>query len=59
MEHHSSICTKQDQLLTAGRSDGGSLVYPVVVVSVEGIKCRALLDTGAGDWFGFTTKTKS
>jgi hypothetical protein len=24
------------------------LVYPVVVAIVDGIKCRALLDTGAG-----------
>ena len=26
----------------------GSITYPVVVVSVGGIQCRALLDTGAG-----------
>ena len=26
----------------------GFVVYPVVVVEVEGIRCRALLDTGAG-----------
>jgi len=25
-----------------------SVIYPVVVVKVDGIKCRALLDTGAG-----------
>ena len=24
------------------------MIYPIVVVQVEGIKCRALLDTGAG-----------
>ena len=24
-------------------------MYPVVVVSVEGVKCRALLDTGSGN----------
>ena len=36
-----------DQLLTAtGKS--GRVVYPVVKVSVEGVLCRALLDTGAG-----------
>ena len=48
MKHHSSICTMKDQLLTASGSNGGPLVYPVVVVSVEGIKCSyasaALLD---------------
>ena len=26
----------------------GSVTYPVVIVSVGGIHCRALLDTGAG-----------
>ena len=25
-----------------------SVIYPVVIVDVEGVKCRALLDTGAG-----------
>ncbi len=49
MKHHSSICTKKDPLLTANGLNDGSLVYPVVVVNVEGIKCRALLDTGAGN----------
>ncbi|XP_068713041.1 uncharacterized protein [Montipora foliosa] len=36
-----------DQVLTATGKDG-RLVYPVVNVSVEGVLCRALLDTGAG-----------
>ena len=27
---------------------GGSVIYPVVVVKVNNILCRALLDTGAG-----------
>ena len=40
---------KKDQLLTANESSNEPLVYPVVVVSVEGVKCRALLDTGAGN----------
>ena len=49
MKHHSSICTKKEQLLTAyGKSDG-PLMYPLVVVSVEGETCRALLDTGSGN----------
>ena len=46
-KHHTSICMRGDQLLTAtGKS--GRVVYPVVKVSVEGMLCRALLDTGAG-----------
>ena len=29
----------------------GAVIYPVVVVDVDGIKCRALLDTGAGSYY--------
>ncbi|XP_068707690.1 uncharacterized protein [Montipora foliosa] len=48
--HHSSICEKTSQhqehmLVATGR---GAVIYPVVVVNVGGIHCRALLDTGAG-----------
>ena len=45
--HHTSICDKEDpQLLLTTYED--AVIYPVVVVNVDGIKCRALLDTGAG-----------
>ena len=48
--HHSSICNKksaeQQALLTTNEQ---GIVYPVVVVKVNGVKCRALLDTGAGN----------
>ena len=47
--HHSSICDKsqsKDEVLVATGEMG--VVYPVVIVRVEGVKCRALLDTGAG-----------
>ena len=48
--HHTSICDRASQqpehmLVATGK---GSVTYPVVVVSVGGIQCRALLDTGAG-----------
>ena len=50
--HHSSICTEkvaqqppEPMLVATGK---GSVTYPVVVVSVGGIHCHALLDTGAG-----------
>ena len=33
----------------------GLIVYPVVVVEVEGIVCRALLDTGAGSSYASAT----
>ena len=45
--HHSFICVKlSNQLMLA--TGGGQEVYPVVVVEVDGNRCRALLDTGAG-----------
>ena len=34
--------------MTATQIGDGPVVYPVVVVEVAGIKCRALLDSGAG-----------
>ena len=48
-KHHTSICMKtvQQKLMTAAENNVPS-VYPVVIVNVEGVKCRALLDTGAG-----------
>ena len=33
----------------------GSVVYPVVVMEVEGIRCRALLDTGAGSSYALAS----
>ena len=34
--------------MTATQISDGPVVYPVVVVEVAGIKCRAILDSGAG-----------
>ena len=31
---------------------GGSVIYPVVVIVVDGIKCRALLETVTSSWYG-------
>ena len=46
-KHHTSICEgKPDQMLVA--NGNSSVFYPVVIVEVNGIRCRALLDTGAG-----------
>ena len=33
----------------------GAVVYPVVIIEVEGVKCRALLDTGAGSSYASAT----
>lgn len=46
-KHHTSICLQTNKLLTA-TGKNGRVVYPVVKVNVEGVLCRALLDTGAG-----------
>ena len=48
--HHTSICDRgnADNSITAKQIGDGPVVYPVVVVEVAGIKCRALLDSGAG-----------
>ena len=45
-----SICDSDRgaQLLTAACLANDAVVYLVVVVDVEGVRCRALLDTGAG-----------
>ena len=54
-KHHSSICDKMpgnNQMMLA--TGEGSVIYPVVVVFVDGIKCRALLDTGAGSSYAST-----
>ena len=48
--HHTSICTQGDQMLTAAANGNKKrVVYPIVKLklNVEGILCRALLDTGA------------
>ena len=46
LKHHTSIRNKQNLYLTATENNEGGLVYHVVLVKVEGVKCRALLDTG-------------
>ncbi len=45
--HHTSICEEKPELALLASEEQG-VIYPVVIVKVNGIKCRALLDTGAG-----------
>ena len=47
-KHHNSICdnTPLEMLRTAAGK--GSVIHPVVIVNAGGIKCCALLDSGAG-----------
>lgn len=49
-KHHTSICEveqKPEGMLVAHQSGESEVVYPVVMMEVDGIKTRGLLDTGA------------
>lgn len=57
--HHSSICEKSScKTLGMASSEENAVTYPVVVVLVDGIKCRALLDTGAGSSYASASLLK-
>ena len=45
-KHHTSICEKGSNMLLI--TNTSLVTYPVLVIEVEGVKCRALIDTGAG-----------
>ena len=47
--HRSSICRKSyPSVPTMSSTNQGDVTHPVAIISVDGVKCRALLDTGAG-----------
>ena len=60
-KHHTSICDKvkqsnshsQGQIFTA--TNEKKVVHPVVIIEIEGIKCRALLDTGSSSSYVSST----
>eukprot|EP00795_Rhopilema_esculentum_P008005 gene8005-13914_t len=57
-KHHTSICDQeQQQVLIANEQyhANEAVTYPVVVASENGVKCRALLDTGAGSSYASKT----
>ena len=48
-KHHTSICgkladNKSEPMLVTTEAN---VTYPVVIIKVNGVKCRALLDTGS------------
>ena len=48
-KHHTSICHRLcEQLMTATSAGKTAVIHPVVVVKVQGVKCRALLNKEAG-----------
>ena len=57
--HHTSICVspkevKIERVLTAHQRDNKEVVYPIVLVEIDGVKTHALLDTGAGSSYAST-----
>jgi hypothetical protein len=49
--HHTSICdpeAKLEMFMSAHQADESEVIYPVVLLEIDGIKPRALLDTWAG-----------
>ena len=48
--HHTSICDTNSKVNLMGLTSktGNEAIFPVVVVKVNGVKCRALIDSGAG-----------
>ena len=47
VKHHSSIYDKKDDHFLAASNENKAVCYLEVVVEIDGIKCRTLLDTGA------------
>ena len=45
-KHHTSKCDKCDNVLLT--TNNNACAYPLVIINIEGIKCRALVDTGSG-----------
>ena len=57
--HHTSICnapkeSKPEAAMTARKQEDQEVIYPIVLVEVEGIKTHAFLDTGAGSSYAST-----
>ena len=57
--HHTSICglskeVKTEGVLTAHQPENKEVVYPIVLVEIDGIKTYALLDTGARSLYAST-----
>ena len=48
-KHYTSICEKHSDETSEPMlaSTESSIIYPVAIIKVNGIKCRALLDTGS------------
>ena len=47
-KHHTPICEKTQDVVLNTNERNTSVTYPVVIILVDGIECRALIDTRAG-----------
>ncbi|XP_028394878.1 uncharacterized protein LOC114519022 [Dendronephthya gigantea] len=56
--HHTSICDKNEPNPAMCQPSQTNVIYPVVVVELDGVKCRALLDTGSGNSYVSSTLMK-
>ena len=61
-KHHTSICDRSrddrqssDHLMTAVGVGKKAVTYPIITVEINGVMCRALLDTGAGSSYVSST----
>ena len=62
--HHTSICDTpkvdvHDKVKTAHTEGDNEVIYPVVMVQIDGIKTHALLDTGAGSSYASSSLTNA
>ena len=49
--HNTSLCDKANASPVSCQRNQRNVIYPVVVVRVEGVRCRALLDIGSGNLY--------
>ena len=52
-KHNTSICEKASNVLLI--TNDNHVTYPSVIIDIEGIKCCALIDTGAGASYNSST----
>ena len=57
-KHPTSICEKNQNVVLNTNERNTSVTYAVIIISVDGIKCRTLLDTGAGSSYISSTIVK-
>ncbi|XP_066932338.1 uncharacterized protein [Clytia hemisphaerica] len=57
-KHHTSICDKKKEPGLTGSTAGDTVIYPIVQVKVNNVKCWVLLDSGTGSNYVSSTLAK-